>query len=260
MKVLLIAVGLWLLAAAFTQPRLLLSPLFLSLLLAWLLALAAAARRRGLQWACGIGLAALLSLMTPAVANALLGLVEQPLSLPGCVSDADRIHVLLAGGNDREARDATDLGALGPKSLARAAYFARQFADRDQRPVVIAGGGPGAIPESRLMAVLLERLGVPAPRLRVETKSQNTWGSAVELRRQWPESTGRVVLSSSALHLPRASLAFSAQGFDVCLNPLYSEVVDSDALGRFVPQSSAALKTEAVLHELLGTVIYRSRL
>ncbi len=250
--------GVGLLAAAVAQPRLLLSPLFLALILAWLGVTALAAARPRWAAAAWSGLALMLVLMTPAAANTLLSWMEVPAQPLVCSAEPDRIHVLLTGGTERDPTDATDYGALGADSLARTTRFARQFAQGDARSIVISGGGVG-LPESGLMAALLTRSDVAAQRLRTETASLDTWASAHELRRQMPELGTRIVLSTSALHQRRASLAFRAHGFDVCDNALFSDVIAPGPLASFVPQSTSLRKSERVLHEVVGWLVYRLR-
>jgi uncharacterized SAM-binding protein YcdF (DUF218 family) len=184
--------------------------------------------------------------------------METGLEAPACSGEAGRFHVLLAGGVTRAPLDEQDLGALSEGSLLRGMRFVRQFGGPELRPVVVTGGGPG-IADSRLMAELMQRAGLPAARLRVEAESLNTWDSARAVRRQFATPAMQIVLSTSALHLRRAALAFRAQGFDVCANALYSDFLPPTSPGYFFPQSSALRKTEAALHELIGLAAYALR-
>jgi uncharacterized SAM-binding protein YcdF (DUF218 family) len=255
--------GSWLLAAwlvlmPWFHSALWLSPLY------WLLcalALVVWAGRRGLRRARQLGLAlagVCLALMTPAAANTLLHWVERPLAPAACVADADRELVLLTGGTRRAAADARDVGALSQASVLRAMAFVQRFGAPDARSVTVAGGGFG-VPESVLVAALLERAGLPAARLRTEQDSLTTWESARALSGQGRPAARRIVLATSALHMARSARAFRAHGFDVCESPLYSEVVDPGALPTFFPQSTALSKSERVLHEIVGGWVYGVR-
>lgn len=251
--------GLMLLLAGVLQPRLLLSPLFDAVVLGWLAWASASAGWRRLSGFAGCGAALMVLLMTPAAANTLLRLVEAEPAPAPCAGDADRFHVLLAGGTARAPLDAADFGALSADSLARTTRFARQFGSPPvTRPVVVSGGGRPE-PEGRLMAALLERAGWPAAQLQLETASVDTWTSAAEVRRQHAGRGSRIVLSTSALHLPRAVRAYRAHGFDVCANPLFSDFVAAGPAASFVPQAGALAKTESVVHELVGLTYYRLR-
>jgi uncharacterized SAM-binding protein YcdF (DUF218 family) len=237
---------------------LLISPLTLALLCG-ALAFWAAGRRRWLaRLSAGLLLMAL-ALMTPAGANGLLWLVETPPAVAAnCLADQDRHHVLLAGGFHRRALDEQDVAALTQASVSRAAFFARRFGAGDARPVLVAGGGPD-VAESAVMATLLMHQGVAPERVDTERGSRTTWASAQALAADQGTRGTRIVLSTSALHLRRAALAFEAFGFDVCAHPLHSDVIVPDHVAAFWPQAPAAVKGAAVLHELVGLLAYRWR-
>ncbi len=251
--------GLLLLLAGVLQPRLLLSPLFDALALAWLAWASASAGWRRLSAVAGCGAAVMLLLMTPAAANTLLRLVEAEPTPAPCAGEADRFHVLLAGGTARAPLDDADFGALSADSLARTGRFARQFGSAPVTRLAVVSGGGRPEPEGRLMAALLERAGWPRAQLQLETGSVDTWTSAAEVRRLYGGRGSRIVLSTSALHLPRAVLAYRAHGFDVCANPLFSDFVAAGPAASFVPQAGALAKTESVVHELVGMAYYRLR-
>jgi uncharacterized SAM-binding protein YcdF (DUF218 family) len=96
---------------------------------------------------------------------------------------------------------------------------------------------------------------VPASALELETASRTTWQSAQELRRL--SLPNRIGLVSSASHLARAGMAFSAAGFETCGIPAEHQRLDIRLPWSLVPRTSALEKTEAGLHELAGLVYYR---
>ena len=69
----------------------------------------------------------------------------------------------------------------------------------------------------------------------------------------------RLVLVTSAMHMPRSRLALGRAGFDVCPVPADSRRIAFGLPGYLIPGSSALDKTEAALHELVGLAYYRWR-
>jgi uncharacterized SAM-binding protein YcdF (DUF218 family) len=235
-----------------------LSPLTL-VLLGLLVAFAAlpGARRRLALGGLLLGLLGL-AMMTPLVANALVGAIERRAGpAAGDCGPLDAV-VLLSGGLQRAAGDAGDFAALTTESVAR--VFAFADAPRSTLPLLIAGGGPYPLAEAEVLAALLERIGVTPDERLLDTRSLNTWENARESARLLLPDRRRIALASSALHLPRARRAFIDAGFEVCSWPLNRRYVAADGIGAFWPQSSALLKTEAALHELAGQAYYRARL
>lgn len=237
----------------------LLSPVTLLLAALLLCAAGALAHRR---WLRGIGVALLLAAlasMTPLVANALVGALEaRAVAAPGDCEDLEAV-VFLSGGLQRAPRGGGDVAALTPDTVARVLGLAERGAGQGL-PLVVSGGGPYSVAESDVIASLMHRLGIAGDAVQLESSSLTTWDSAASVRRLLPRSTTRIALASSALHLPRAMLAFRAQGFTVCPWPLRSRYLPPELPWSLLPQSSALSKTEAAWHELAGLLWYRVRL
>lgn len=236
----------------------LLSPLTMLLLACAVFALAWWKNHRALRLAaCIFGLLALFA-MTPLFANAVLGAIER--QAEPAAGECDRVEavVLLAGGADRAPHSADDFAALTPETLSRLFAFAQHPGWREL-PLVIAGGGPYTVAEASVMAALLHRLDASRAEPVLETTSRTTWENAQAVRRVLP-APRRIVLASSALHLPRARRAFLAAGFEVCRWPLHSRQHSVSGISAWWPQSSALRKTEAALHEFVGDFYYQWRL
>ena len=100
--------------------------------------------------------------------------------------------------------------------------------------LVSGGNKPGdedVVPEAEAMAVVLRALGVPASALRLEGRSRNTRENAqlsLALARQ--VGAKRVLLVTSALHMPRALAVFQGvfAGSGVTMIPA---ATDAEALG-----------------------------
>lgn len=220
-----------------------------------LLLLASVLQRRALRW-LGVG-AVLLGLggTTPLVGNVLVGAIERGAGPPGAACAGAEAVVLLSGGLARPPRDDEDFAALTPRTLERVAGLMARAGWRD-RPLIVAGGGQFPLPESRVIAALMRRLGPMPADVLLEQTSLTTWENAQQVRALRP-GLRRIALASSALHLPRARIAFEAAGFQVCEWPVHYEALPLHGPWVLWPGSSATRKTEGALHEWVGGFYYR---
>jgi uncharacterized SAM-binding protein YcdF (DUF218 family) len=201
------------------------------------------------------------ALMTPLGANLLVLVIEHRTKAAEAAPACDQVQaaVLLSGGLSRPAETTGDFGALTAETQARIFAWRNRDSDHDSPdlPWTIAGGGPFRIPESEVIGAFLHRLDPNDQPLQLEAASTNTWESAQMVRELLPESTNVILLASSALHLPRATLAFEQAGFEVCplvLNRHYMAVTGWTTL---LPHSSSLAKSESALHEIIGEIFYR---
>lgn len=203
--------------------------------------------------------------MTPLIANTLLIRLERVGEASvACESNPPSVVVVLAGGIDRLPRDPRDFEALGLASRRRLDSGLAYWRAAPGRELVITGGpaATGLPAESELMSASALAAGLPSAAMRLETKATSTWQNAQGVARMRPAIAPRIALATSALHMARARLAFSAAGFDVCPLPSdirFTEFALPEAL---LPRSSALRKSEAALHELVGWGYYwlRARL
>lgn len=245
----------------------LLSPLVLALLLGTL--------SLGLVWrghrrlGAGAGLLAVMGLWvvaTPLVANCLAYPLERrfPAVLADQAPQADAIVLPggALGGARPPERPSFDLGGGADRVWHAAALFKAGKAS-----VVLVSGGnqPGAVGmqvEAEAMRSMLLTLGVPASAIRLEGLSRNTAENARQsLGLIQAVGAKRVLLVTSALHMPRAVRTFEAamRGSGVTVLPASTDVEalpDSlHPLGRWLPDAdSLALSTRA-LKEYLGLAV-----
>jgi uncharacterized SAM-binding protein YcdF (DUF218 family) len=198
--------------------------------------------------------------MCPVGANALVWQLESRVPEPAaCAGAVPSTIVVLAAGFEREPADAGDFTALESDSIRRALAGIELWRRTPGATLVFAGGGPFAISESAALQHLAELLGVSSGSIRREERSQTTWENAQQLRLQNPALPSRIWLVSSALHLPRALIAFRAAGFDPCMYASDRRYLPPGGVGYYLPQSSALIKTEEALHEIVGQALYRWR-
>jgi len=121
------------------------------------------------------------------------------------------------------------------------------------------------------MAFLLEMLGVPEEAIIFEADSLNTYENAVNSHKILSEKgIKRIILVTSAMHMPRSVKVFEAQGFEVIPAPVDYRVTQSDlattngfnALNftlRLLPGVDNLSLTSRVMKEYLGMLFYNLR-
>ncbi len=232
------------------------------LLLAIVLFIGIAVRRRHPTWSMSLILLAtfaLLILSTPWMGGVLLKSLEisAPIA-PGDLNQADAIVVL--GGGRRI--DAPEYGSdtLSSLSIDRLRYAAR-LARTSGLPLFVTGGKPGGgqLAEGDLMArTLKEEFGLTARW--VENTSLTTWENARHAAPMLHESGAtRIVLVTHAWHLRRAVPLFQAQGLTV--HPAGTQFARTRINDVFdlVPTPAGLRDSTFALHEWLGILWYKLR-
>ncbi|WP_424103161.1 YdcF family protein [Moorena producens] len=125
-------------------------------------------------------------------------------------------------------------------------------------------------PESEDMAQILEDLGVPRAAIIQESRSFNTHQNAVNVRKILDQRDLRkVLLVTSAIHMPRSVLVFRRQGIDVIPAPtdfLVSQYELDEpststqaALLHSLPNADQLSRITRAIKEYIGIVAYRIR-
>jgi uncharacterized SAM-binding protein YcdF (DUF218 family) len=221
-------------------------------------------RRRSGAWLLGIALGWLWLWSTPAFSDWLRATLEQrypPVSLEQLPS-ADAI-VVLGGVAEAAApplRPDPNLGA----AIDRVWYAARLYRAGKAPWILVSGGnlpwGGGEQPESSVMAELLRELGVPAAAILQESASRTTRENR---DRSLPilqaHGARRILLVTSALHLPRALALFQATDLEVLPAPTDFETrFPSNAHPlRWLPDAQALADGSRAFKEYLGRWVDR---
>jgi uncharacterized SAM-binding protein YcdF (DUF218 family) len=184
---------------------------------------------------------------------------------------ADAI-VVLGGGARSYAypRPTIEMNEAGDRLF----YAARLYRQGVAPYLLLSGGqtlivGPARVPEAESMAEVLVEIGVPREALWLESASRNTYENGVEaaaiLRRAGIE---RVVLVTSASHMPRAVAVFDKAGLEVIPAATDFQVTQEDwayytrldpliQLGNLLPRAVDLERTTRALKEYIGIVMYR---
>lgn len=230
------------------------------LLFLWLLT-----RRGVLLVAMVVVTGALWLLATPSMSRGLQSLLERQVvevsaeALPV----ADAIVVL---GGTLAAPSAPGRQANLSAAADRLVYAARLYR-LGKAPVILISGGPGSAAgamdaESVHAAALLNGWGVPSSAILTETESANTYENAVYSKMMLDQhALARVLLVTSAMHMPRALATFRSAGVDATPAATDFEATRSGASGlESWAASPAALEvTTRALAEFAGWLVYRQR-
>lgn len=230
--------------------------------------------RRRRWWATGSTAIALLVLLISSntwVATHLVQSLEWRNLPPDPVPTADAIVVL--GGSTRPSdypRPWIDVMEAGDRVLHGA-----QLYKAGKAPTLIFSGGRinwkgGGPPESSDMAQLAQAMGVPATAILEEPTSLNTYQNAVNVKEILEqEGITRILLVTSAIHMPRSLAIFQKQAIDAIAAPtdfLVSRGSIAEISGSrqaillsLLPDASNLAEVTRAMKEYIGLVVYRLR-
>jgi uncharacterized SAM-binding protein YcdF (DUF218 family) len=226
------------------------------------------------RWTFAPVLLALIILLTASnvrVSNYLVKSLEWQHLPPTAIPNADAI--VLLGGATRNAsppRIMPDLNENGDRLF----YAAKLYQD-GKAPLIIAAGGRiewygGEAPEATDMAAILQTMGVPPEAIIEEPNSLNTYQNAVNVKEiLLSKGLNRVLLVTSAMHMPRSLLIFQRQGIEAIAAPTdflvsQQELQQQDnslesKILSFFPETNSLDNTTKAIKEYIGTFVYRFR-
>jgi uncharacterized SAM-binding protein YcdF (DUF218 family) len=124
------------------------------------------------------------------------------------------------------------------------------------------GGQAGTAPEALWMARLLEEWNIPPTAIQIEGASVNTRENAIRSYQALaPRGIRRIILVTSAMHMPRAAGAFRKAGFEVIAAPadFHSGWLESNTLSRWLPNAYDLDNSDMAFREWLGIAVYHLR-
>jgi uncharacterized SAM-binding protein YcdF (DUF218 family) len=183
--------------------------------------------------------------------------------------------IVVLGGGERARtppRPIHEINEAGDRLL----YAAYLYKAGKAPHILLSGGtpalmGPGVMAGSQVMAETLELMGVPPDALWYESRSLNTYENAVESRVMLTErGIDRIILVTSAMHMPRASMLFARQGFDVIPAPTDFLLTEADwafytqaslevQIFNLLPSAQDLELTSNVMREYIGLWVARLR-
>lgn len=220
-------------------------------------------RQRAALWMTVVGLLTLVLPAMPPVGMRLAAGLEGEFP-PLSVTDSAEADVIILLGGDVAL-------PLSPRLASeihgnRTLHAFRLFRAGKAPYLLITGGNAfpqeGVHPEAHYTAQILKEWGVPAEALIIEQRSRNTRQNAVassELIKK--RGFKRVLLVTSALHMPRAVGAFRAVGLDVVPSPTHFRAVrrNQPKLLDWIPTLRGLSRFIQASREYLGLAVYRYR-
>ncbi|MCC9078716.1 YdcF family protein [Litorilinea aerophila] len=230
-------------------------------------------RRPGWQSA-GVSLALLTLLVfgNRWVAKGLASSLEWQYLPEGEIPEAEVIVIL--GGATRPHEDPRPLTEVneGGDRLLYGAWLYHQ----GKAPAVLVSGGyiewlGSTTPEAQSMRESLLLLGVPDEAIWLEAESRNTYENGLRVQAMLePMGIRRIILVTSAMHMPRSVLIFRKLGFEVIPAPTDFMVTQAEMaylrrgdwqvqLLNLVPAADNLELSTRVLKEYIGILVYRLR-
>ena len=231
----------------------------LLLLLAFVLLLIR--RRRGAGLSLLMALALVFLGSSPLVSNMYYRHERQYPPTPIAQSPTADAIVLLAGDVSIPIPPRVESQVRGNRSIHTLRLYRAGKA-----PLIIVTGGnvfpqEGLRPESAYTAGLLEEWGVPQSAIIFEGNSRNTRENALETSRLLKNrQLNRVLLVTSAFHMPRALATFRGVGIDAIPSPSsISAELAQPTLLNWIPSLNGLATMQSVMHEKIGIFVYRIR-
>ncbi|MDH6078696.1 YdcF family protein [Chrysosporum ovalisporum FSS-45] len=229
-------------------------------------------RPRMAAMAISLALTLLLVCSNAWVAKFLVQSLEWQYLPPTPVPNAEAIVVL--GGATKSAhppRPTVDLSETGDRII-----YAAQLYRQKKAPIIILSGGRidwrggGGSSESADMANVLTSIGIPSEVIIQEPNSLNTYENAVNVQKILGSlNIGKILLVTSAMHMPRSLKIFQGLGIDAVPAPtdfLVSEgelqelsITPKAAILSLLPDSNNLHQFTTALKEYIGSFVYSWR-
>jgi uncharacterized SAM-binding protein YcdF (DUF218 family) len=230
-------------------------------------------RKRPRTATCSIAIALILLLVSSNgwVSHNLVRSLEWQYITRGELPQAEAIVVL--GGATKSPlppRSTVDLSESGDRVI-----YSAQLYRQNKAPLIILSGGRidwrgSGSAEAADMAAILTSIGIPETAIIQEPDSLNTHENAVNVRKIL-ETRGikKVLLVTSAMHMPRSLLIFRKQKIDAIPAPCDYLVSEGEiqelsstpkaALLNLLPDTKNLDELTRALKEYIGTLVYRLR-
>lgn len=214
----------------------------------------------------GIALTILFLSSNEAVSKGLVRSLEWQYLPNGELPQAEAIVVLGGGTRPRIApRQWYEVNEAGDRIL----YGSWLYKQGKAPLLVVTGGraewyGEGGNPESEDMAAIAEIIGVPANAIIQESQSFNTRDNAVNTKLILDKrGINKILLVTSALHLPRSLEIFRKVGFECIAAPTDFLTVNNQnqrgwaSVLDLLPSAEALKNTTNAIKEYIGLFVYR---
>lgn len=231
------------------------SPLFLVVLL---LIQGTVFRKRSISL-FGVSILVLCSL--PIVSDRLIAYLEKDYVLKSANSHPSADAIVVLSGMVHAIENSNDL--VYEWNGASDRIFSGIELMREQKaPLLILTGGKlpwsVGIPEGKYLKKIAVKYGVSADNIVVSKNVQNTDQEAREVAKLLTQKSGKIILVTSAFHMPRAQSVFEAAGLSVMPFPVdFRADADRTTIIDFVPNADALSDTSLFIREIIGRLYYQ---
>ena len=214
----------------------------------------------GRKWVGLSGVAILVLCSLPMISKKLIAYLERDYVLKpaSTASIADAVVVLSGMVRTVEGKNGLvyEWGEASDRIFAGIELIGEQKA-----PLLILTGGKlpwsVGIPEGEYLEKKAIKNGVPSEVIRITDKVQNTDQEAKEVAKLLNKNDPKIILVTSAFHMPRAQIVFEAAGLsvfpfavDFMIGAKKSTVMD------FIPNAGAFTGTSFFIREIIGRMYY----
>ena len=209
---------------------------------------------------CFVAIIILFTCSLPIFSKKLIAYLERDYKLvhPATVEEANAIVVL--SGMVRTIE--TNEGFQYEFSEASDRIFAGiKLFEEKKSPVIILTRGKlpwsVGVSEGEYLRKFAIKMGIPANRIILTETVQNTDQEAKSLKKIVSGLNHRVILVTSAFHMPRAKAIFEAAGIEVIPFPVdFLSSTDLVSIIDFIPSAHAFFRTSFFVREIIGRAYY----
>ena len=206
------------------------------------------------------GIAILIIFSMPIVSNKLLAYLESDYELikPSKVETADAVVVLSGMVSAIKTKDGLDYEWGGGVDRF---FTGIDLFNLNKAPTLIFTGGklPWSIgvPEGEFLKKEAIKLGIPKKDILITENVENTDQEAKAIKKLLSSDNPKVILVTSAFHMPRAQLVFEAAGINVIPSPV-DFMIGAGKLTfmNFIPSASSFAATSFFVREIIGRTYY----
>jgi len=197
---------------------------------------------------------------TPIVSDAIFRYVEKGNAIKGVSSIPQADAIIVLGGTYSYVR--TETGGKYEWYDADRFFGGVELykAGKGKQLIFTGAKMPWAEKEQETEGEALEKyaiaFGVPDTAIKISGLVTTTEDESKEVRKLLPQ-TNKIILVTSAYHMPRSKSLFERQGFEVITFPVDSKVsFESTTILDYLPEADSFKKSETGIRELIGRAFY----
>ena len=115
-------------------------------------------------------------------------------------------------------------------------------------------------PEGEYLKELAISYGIPESNILLTENVENTYEEAKSIKKLFPEKNSKLILVTTASHMPRALKAFQALDLNVIEYPVdFKNTSSNYTIMSFIPSAGALSETSNFVREIIGRIYYKIR-